>query len=39
MNLKNHNINNIDNVLLAMTDTTGKFIYQLHNDYEERCEH
>lgn len=35
--LKKHNITNINNVLLAMTDTTGKFIYQLHDDYEERC--
>lgn len=35
--LKKHNINNISNVLLAMTDTTGKFIYQLHDAYEERC--
>lgn len=35
--LKKHEINNIDNVLLAMTDTTGKFIYQLHDEYEERC--
>ncbi|MGL5087361.1 MAG: YetF domain-containing protein [Clostridium sp.] len=31
--LKDHKIYNIDNVLLAMTDTTGKFIYQLHDEY------
>lgn len=35
--LKKHNITNINNVILAMTDTTGKFIYQLHDEYEERC--
>lgn len=35
--LKKHKINNINTVLLAMTDTTGKFIYQLHDEYEERC--
>lgn len=35
--LSKHKITNINNVLLAMTDTTGKFIYQLHDEYEERC--
>ncbi|MBB6713616.1 DUF421 domain-containing protein [Clostridium gasigenes] len=35
--LKKYKINNIDNVILAMTDTTGEFIYQLHDEYEERC--
>lgn len=35
--LKKHNISNINNVLLAMTDTTGNFIYQLHDEYDERC--
>lgn len=35
--LQKYKIDNINNVLLAMTDTTGKFIYQLHDDYEERC--
>lgn len=32
--LKKYKINNISNVLLAMTDTTGKFIYQLHEEYK-----
>lgn len=35
--LKKHKIDNINTVLLAMTDTTGKFIYQLHDEYEARC--
>lgn len=35
--LKKHKIDNINNVLLAMTDTSGKFIYQLHDEYEKRC--
>lgn len=35
--LKKHKITDINNVLLAMTDTTGKFVYQLHDEYEERC--
>jgi uncharacterized membrane protein YcaP (DUF421 family) len=33
--LKNHKINSIDDVLIAMTDTKGKFIYQLHKDKED----
>lgn len=32
--LKKHNINCIDDVLIAMTDTNGKFICQLHNRKE-----
>lgn len=35
--LKKHKIDNINSVLLAMTDTKGKFLYQLHDEYEERC--
>lgn len=35
--LKKHKIDSIDKVLLAMTDTTGKFIYQLYDDYEKGC--
>lgn len=30
--LKKHNINSIKNVLIAMTDTNGKFVCQLHNN-------
>lgn len=30
--LKKHNINSIKDVLIAMTDTKGKFVYQLHNE-------
>lgn len=33
--LKKHKINSIKDVLIAMTDTKGKFIYQLHNDKED----
>ena len=33
--LKNHNINSINEVLLAMYDTKGKFVYQLYDEYEE----
>lgn len=32
--LKKHNIDSIDNVLIAMTDTNGKFICQLHDEKE-----
>lgn len=32
--LKKYNINSIKNVLIAMTDTNGKFVYQLHNNKE-----
>lgn len=35
--LKKHKIDSMDKVLLAMTDTTGKFIYQLYEDYEKGC--
>ena len=30
--LKKHNINSIKDVIIAMTDTSGKFIYQLYTD-------
>jgi uncharacterized membrane protein YcaP (DUF421 family) len=30
--LKKHKVNSIKDVLIAMTDTNGKFIYQLHRD-------
>ena len=33
--LKKHKINSIKDVLIAMTDTNGRFIYQLHKDKEE----
>ena len=33
--LKNYNINSINEVLLAMYDTKGKFIYQLYDEYEQ----
>lgn len=33
--LKKHNIDSIDDVLIAMTDTNGKFICQLHSEKEE----
>ncbi|MBZ9692747.1 DUF421 domain-containing protein [Clostridium sp. M14] len=33
--LKNHNINSIQDVLIAMYDTEGNFKYQLYNDYDE----
>lgn len=35
--LKKHGINSIKEVLLYMTDTNGKIIYQLYNDYEKGC--
>lgn len=35
--LKKHNINSIKDVIIAMTDTNGKFFYQLYTDYEKRC--
>lgn len=33
--LKNHGINSIDNILIAMYDTQGKFKVQYYDDYEE----
>ena len=36
--LKNHNIDSIDKVVIAMYDTQGKFKYQLFDDYEKECE-
>lgn len=33
--LKNHNINSIDQVLIAMYDTQGRFRYQLFDEYEK----
>ena len=33
--LRKHKVNSIKDVLIAMTDTKGKFIYQLHNDKED----
>ena len=33
--LKKHKINSLKDVLIAMTDTNGRFIYQLHKDKEE----
>ena len=33
--LKKHKVNSIKDVLIAMTDTKGKFIYKLHNDKED----
>lgn len=33
--LKRHKINSINNVIFAMTDTNGKFIYQLHKNKED----
>ena len=35
--LKEHNIDSIKNVLLAMYDTQGKFKYQFYDDYEKEC--
>ena len=35
--LKNHNIQSISDVLLALYDTKGKFQYQLYDDYEKEC--
>ena len=34
--LKKHKVNSIKDVLIAMTDTNGRFIYQLHKDKEAR---
>lgn len=34
--LKKHKVNSIKDVLIAMTDTNGKFIYQLHRDKEAK---
>lgn len=33
--LKKHKIDSIEKVLIAMTDTSGRFIYQLYEEYEE----
>lgn len=33
--LKTYKINSINNVIIAMTDTNGEFVYQLHKDKEE----
>lgn len=33
--LKNHNIDSIDKVLIALYDTQGKFRYQLYEEYED----
>lgn len=33
--LKNHNIDSIDQVLIALYDTQGKFRYQLYDEYEK----
>ncbi|MGN0143837.1 MAG: YetF domain-containing protein [Clostridium sp.] len=35
--LKNHGINSIDNILIAMYDTQGKFKVQYYDDYEQEC--
>lgn len=35
--LQYYKIPSIDDVIFAMTDTNGRFIYQLRNDYNERC--
>lgn len=35
--LKNHNIKSIEEVLIAMYDTQGKFKYQLFDEYEKEC--
>lgn len=35
--IKNHNIQSINEVLLAFYDTKGKFQYQLYDDYEKEC--
>ena len=34
--LKKHKVNSIKDVLIAMTDTNGKFIYQLHKNKEDK---
>ncbi|MEG0296996.1 MAG: DUF421 domain-containing protein [Clostridium sp.] len=33
--LKKHKIDSIDKVLIAMTDTSGQFVYQLYDEYKE----
>ncbi|MBQ6820105.1 MAG: DUF421 domain-containing protein [Clostridium sp.] len=33
--LKKHNINSIKNVIIAMTDTNGKFFYQIHENKDD----
>ena len=35
--LRNHNINSIEQVVIALYDTQGKFRYQLFDDYEKEC--
>lgn len=35
--LKSHGINSIDNILVAMYDTQGKFTVQYFDDYEKEC--
>lgn len=35
--LKNHNIHSIKDVLIALYDTEGKFVYQLYDDYAKEC--
>lgn len=35
--LKKHKINSIKDVVIAMSDTNGKFVYQLYDDYEKGC--
>ena len=35
--LKNHGIDSIDNILIAMYDTQGKFLVQYYDDYEKEC--
>lgn len=35
--LKNHGIQSIDNILIAMYDTKGKFLVQYYDDYEKEC--
>ncbi|SFD15057.1 DUF421 domain-containing protein [Clostridium uliginosum] len=35
--LKNHNINSINEVLIALYDTEGNFKYQLYDEFEREC--
>lgn len=35
--LKNHGIHSIDNILIAMYDTKGKFLVQYYDDYQKEC--
>lgn len=35
--LKNHGIQSIDNILIAMYDTKGKFLVQYYDDYQKEC--